>query len=354
MVAGRNGMKLKCDGKEHEGTLAVLCYSPAMRVLVTVFLLGFGCAAYAQTTSADDAVRVAEFYRLAPQIEDYIWSGWSKIADPLLLITPSAEFLTHFPATPEGFKPTNDDFLTRPRQFPTNLQATFPAFGPPSIIAIGEPSLTASKTSTPWEIVLMHEHFHQLQYAQPGYFQSVAALGLSHGDQTGMWILNYPFPYTDPSVAKRFAALRDQLLLTVGTPDGRKFRSASKRYLAMRRAFLAQLSPDDHKYLSFQLWQEGIARYTQIAAAEAAACYHPTEAYQRLPDYEPFSGASSTLRSSTLNELREIDLAKAGRVAVYSFGAVEGILLDRLNPQWKNEYFQHTLTTDPLFALSTR
>ncbi|MCU1223071.1 MAG: hypothetical protein JWQ42_1164 [Edaphobacter sp.] len=123
----------------------------------------------------------------------------------------------------------------------------------------------------------MHEHFHQLQYAQPGYFQSVAALGLSHGDQTGMWILNYPFPYTDPSIAKRFAALRDQLLLMVGTPDGRKFRAASKRYLAMRRAFLAQLSPDDHKYLSFQLWQEGTsatdANLTDATSGDAAAIY---------------------------------------------------------------------------------
>jgi hypothetical protein len=52
--------------------------------------------------------------------------------------------------------------------------------------------------------------------------------------------------------------------------------------------------------------------------------------------------------------LRTIDLAKAGRVAVYSFGSVEGMLLDRLNPQWKSEYFQHMLTTDPLFAPSTR
>jgi len=200
----------------------------------------------------------------------------------------------------------------------------------------------------------MHEHFHQLQYAQAGYFQVVAALGLSHGDQTGMWILNYPFPYTNASIAKGFAALRDQLLLTVGAPDERMFRSAAKRYLAMRRAFFAQLSPDDHKYLSFQLWQEGVARYTQIAAAEAAASYHPTEAYERLPDYEPFSGDASKLRASTLQELRTVDLAKAGRVAVYSFGGVEGMLLDRLNPQWKNEYFQHMLTTDPLFALSTR
>jgi hypothetical protein len=260
--------------------------------------------------------------------------------------------LTHFPSPPNEFKPANDGFVTRARQFPTNLQATFPAFGPPSVIAIGEPSLTESKTSTPWVIVLMHEHFHQLQYAQAGYFQAVETLGLSHGDQTSMWILNYPFPYKNAAVAKDFAELRDQLLVTVGLPDGSEFRLASKKYLAMRSAFFGRLSPDDHKYLSFQLWQEGIARYAQIAAAEAAAGYHPTEAFQHLPDYEPFSGSPSKLRPSTLQELHAIDLATAGRVVVYSFGATEGMLLDRLNPRWKSEYFQHMLTTDPLFVLS--
>jgi len=40
----------------------------------------------------------------------------------------------------------------------------------------------------------MHEHFHQLQNGQPRYFQAVQDLGLSHGDNTGMWMLNYPFP----------------------------------------------------------------------------------------------------------------------------------------------------------------
>jgi hypothetical protein len=182
--------------------------------VIAIFWLGFSCAAHVQTISVDDTVRVAEFYRLAPQIEDNIWPGWSKVVDPLLLITPTAEFLTHFPSPPKEFKPTNDGFLTRPRQFPPSLQATFPAFGPPSVIAIGQPSLTASKTSTPWEIVVMHEHFHQLQNAQAGYSQAVAALGLSHGDQTGMWMLNYPFPYTNAGVVRTFAELRDQLLLT--------------------------------------------------------------------------------------------------------------------------------------------
>ena len=316
---------------------------------VTLLLFGVGCTAYAQIP-VDDAIRVAEFYRLAPQIEDLIWPGWSKVADPLLLVTPENEFLSHIPVSPSGFKLSGDGYLTRPRQFPTNLQATFPAFeGHPAVIVIGEPASTASKTSTPWEIVLMHEHFHQLQFSRPGYYDAVAAHNLSHGDNTGMWQLNYAFPYTDAQVSQRFSALRDQLLLTISQKDEKSFRGASRKYLTMRRAFLARLKPDDRKYLNFQLWQEGIARYTQIAAAEAAVTYQPTETYQHLPDYTSFDGNASKLRASTLRELRNVDLAKAGRVAVYSFGAVEGILLDRLNPQWKSDYFKHLLSTEPLF-----
>jgi hypothetical protein len=58
----------------------------------------------------------------------------------------------------------------------------------------------------------MHEHFHQLQDSQPGLFQKIDELGLSHGDSSGMWMLNYPFPYEMPVVADNFAKLRDLLL----------------------------------------------------------------------------------------------------------------------------------------------
>jgi hypothetical protein len=322
----------------------------AMRAFLVALVLGWYGAASAQSLSSDNVVRVSEFYRMAPQMEDRIWPGWSKIPDPLLLITPDSEFLTHLTPAPEGFHPANDGFVARQRQFPPNLQATFPPFSSPiAVIVIGSPDRTASRISTPWEIAAMHEHFHQLQDAQPGYFDAVNGLGLNRGDKTGMWMLNYAFPYTDPAVNERFAALRDQLLRTVAMPDGKEFRAAASRYLTLRREFMAKLSPDDHKYLSFQLWQEGIARYTQIAAAETAADYQPSEAYRRLPDYTPFSGEAANLRSHTLEQLRTLDLGKEGRIAVYSFGGVEGLLLDRLNPQWKSQYFQHLLTTDPLF-----
>jgi hypothetical protein len=302
----------------------------------------------------DDAVRIGEFYRLASQVQNGIWPGWSDVADPVLLVTPDTEFLTHFPSVPVDFKGGADGFSWRPRKFGTNFEATLPVFGPPAVILIGEPAHTASKTSTPWVIVLMHEHFHQLQDAKPGYWTAVNALGLSHGDQTGMWMLNYPFPYSKADIVQSFSELRDQLIVAVKETDKRGFQREARRYVAMRRNFFATLSSEDHRYLSFQLWQEGIARYTQIKAAEAAASYQPTMEYQTLADYQPFSEYAKQARTQTLDELQHIDIAKAERVAIYSFGAVEGLLLDRLYPDWKSAYFNHMLTTDGLFDLNTR
>ena len=305
--------------------------------------------AVAQQLPREDAVRIAEFYRLAEQIQDRVWPNWSKTPAPLLLVTDKTEFLTRHRAPPKGFTRVAEDLYARPRQFDTHLLATFPAFGPPAIIVIGQAQNTDAKTSTPWLITLMHEHFHQLQDGQPGYFETVEQLGLSGGDTTGMWMLNYPFPYERPEVVTSFSKLRDLLLNSLVMSDPKEFRKIAAEYVTQRRKVFAQLSPSDHKYLVFQLWQEGIARYTQIKAAETAANYQPTVDYAALPDYEPFAAYAKRARTETLDELREADIGKLKRIFVYSFGAAEGLLLDRLNPDWKSEYFKHPLSTDALF-----
>lgn len=297
----------------------------------------------------EDAIRVAEFYRLSTQIQDTIWPEWSKTPSPLLLVTADNEFLTHSSSPPKGFIKALEDVFVRPRVFDTQFLATMPAFGPPAVMVVGEPKNTLAKTSTPWLITLMHEHFHQLQYARSGYYDAVQALGLSHGDTTGMWILNYPFPYDKPEVAQGFSRLRDLLVAALNVSDERQFKAAAAGYVRERQAVFAQLSPDDAKYFSFQLWQEGIARYTQIKAAEAAASYTPSPDFTSLPDYLPFADYAKQARAETLAELKTADLAKMKREFVYPFGAAEGLLLDRLNPGWKRTYFERPLSTDSLF-----
>ena len=69
------------------------------------------------------------------------------------------------------------------------------------------------KTSTPWVVTMLHEHFHQLQDSQPNVFQDVMALDLAGGDQTGMWMLNYPFPYKDEKINVEFEQLGENNLL---------------------------------------------------------------------------------------------------------------------------------------------
>ncbi len=317
--------------------------------LITLLLATTLFAQALKPISPADATRIAEFYRLADQIQDKVWPGWSKTPAPLLLVTADTEYLTHFPDPPKEFQKTGGDFSSRPRQFAPNMQATFPAFGLPPVIVIGEPAATASKTSTPWLIVVMHEHFHQLQWAQPEYLNAINNLGLSKGDTTGMWMLNYPFPYEVPEIAEAFSHLRDTLLAALNEVDQQKFAPLSKAYLKERKGFMAQFLPGDRKYFSFQLWQEGFARYVQIKSAEAAADYQPSTAFATLPDYTPFSSYALTARARTLDELRHIDLAQSKRESFYSFGAAEALLLDRINPDWKTQYFQHLLTTEPLF-----
>jgi hypothetical protein len=314
---------------------------------VALLLLLLVAPSSAPVMPHDDAVRVAEFYRLASQIQDQVWPHWSKTPAPLILVEADGEFLTHHPSPPKDFNKVGDNLYARPRQFSPHLLATFPAFGPPAVIVIGSPQNTEAKTSTPWVITLMHEHFHQLQDEQPGYYDAVEKLGLGGGDKSGMWMLNYPFPYDNPEVSQGFAKLRDLLLLALN--DHSAFDKSSGEYLRERKAVFSKLSVNDRKYLEFQLWQEGIARYTQIKCAEAAASYKATNEYTKLADYESFAAYGSRARESTLLELKQADMAKMQRVFVYSFGAAEGLLLDRLKPSWREEYFKHPLNTESFF-----
>ena len=179
--------------------------------------------------------------------------------------------------------------------------------------------------------------------------QAMTGLGLAHGDETGMWMLNYPFPYEKPELVRAFADLRKLLLDALNEKKETKFRQLARQYAMERKKFFTQLSLDDRKYFNFQIWKEGIARYAQVKSAEAAAHYQPTPEYAALAGYESFASYATRSRADTMRELSQADLGKWKRVVLYPFGACEGFLLDRVNPTWKDSYFTNLFTLDPYF-----
>ena len=132
-----------------------------------------------------DRIRLAEAFRLADAIGDKIWPGWSKASFAVLLVTPEWEYLLRHPQPTKDFTLLGEDNLLqskvwyRKRTQRVDFLATFPAVGMTPTIVIGQAENTSEKTSTPWVVTLLHEHFHQLQWHDPRYLADVGGLKCS-------------------------------------------------------------------------------------------------------------------------------------------------------------------------------
>jgi len=323
------------------------------RIAPLVIAILFSSAAIAASTQAQpqipqiDRTRLAEAFRLADQFGDRIWPGWKKAPFAVLLVTRETEFLIRHPKPSADFAKLGYDSLLksdvyyRKRNFDTGFLATFPAVpgSADSTIVVGQAENTWVKTSTPWVITVLHEHFHQLQDSQPNFYPDVNALGLAKGDQSGMWMLNYPFPYDRPEVQKQFEA-SSKFLSAALKADGNVRATSVRAYLDARRQFQTILAPDDYKYISFEFWKEGIARYTEYQLARlAATSFRPSKNFQALADYRSFADLAQSTYERTMKQLENQKLGESKREVVYSYGAAEALLLDKVRPGWRKRYF---------------
>jgi len=314
-----------------------------------IVLLGVAAApetARAQTVlqlPRADRVRLAEGRGLAEQVCARLWPGWGRTAFQVLLVGDSAEWLVGGQRRPAdftglGYDPVlGTEVWTRPRRFSPTLLATFPAVGGVPTIVIGSAERTG-KSSTAWILTLLHEHFHQWQYSRPDYYDGVSRLGLARGDTTGQWMLDYPFPYDSVPVQRAMRSLATALARALVARPGVR-RRALRAVSDDRDALRTLLTAADHRYLEFQLWQEGVARFVEYAAARAAAeLRKPSADFRSLADYEPYSQAAEGALRSLRLELEHLDLARQRRVAFYPIGAALALLLDEGGGDWKRAY----------------
>jgi hypothetical protein len=118
-----------------------------------------------------------------------------------------------------------------------------------------------------------------------------------------------------------------------------------------RDAVRAKLSPADYRYLEFQLWQEGVARFVEYAVARAATRWgKPSVEFQALPDYQSYRAVASRIRHSLPRELARLSLGRDRRVGFYSLGAASALLLEESGSDWKRSYFERPFTLTPLLS----
>ena len=140
-----------------------------------------------------------------------------------------------------------------------------------------------------------------------------------------MWVLNFAFPYEDPPVVAAFEKASHALADAVMARGTAGFDAAFGRYLAARKALAAQAGERNWRYLEFQLWQEGVARWTEIQLGKA---------YPR----SDVRGSAAKLEEQTFKELASPDLRGKKREVVYAYGAAEAMLLEACGRPWRSEY----------------
>ncbi len=293
-----------------------------------------------------EAALLDEAFSIAAGPGEAVWPGWAAAPFDLVLVDGDFEYLARSDQRPDGFAPLagatlgGGPVLARPRTFEPALLAAFPAFGGPPAIVVGTPAATGRDPGR-WVLSVLHEHFHQLQYSRPGYYAAVDGLDLEGGDKTGMWMLEYPFPYAKKEVADAWRGLAAELAGLVESGDAAGRRAFWRRLAA----FEGSLAPRDRAYLGFQLWQEGIARYVELRVAEAAAA-------RATPGSAVSASTAAEVRRSILSRLREDRLEERRREAFYAFGAALGLLLDEDRPGWKDAYFREWFSLSRLSGAS--
>jgi len=307
-----------------------------------------------------DKIRIREAVKLAKVAGDDIWYRFSETPFAILLISDSVEYLMFHPNPSGDFKLLEEDkFLNtkiyyRKQQFPSNLLATFPAVNGVSTIVVGTPEKTG-KTSTEWTVTLLHEHFHQYVSSYFDYYASVEKLDLANGDKTGMWMLNYPFSYDKLDVVEHFYKYANLLQKSLNHFTDDDFKKSAKKTLSERKFFTEILSRKDYNYFSFQIWQEGLARYTEykiltrIEVLGLTNKYKPSKEFTELKDYIAFDIYANYLFETEKENLTKYSLAIDKRVCFYSMGFAEGLLLDAVNPDWRKMYLQEKFFIEKYF-----
>ena len=290
-------------------------------------------------------VLIETYQTVANHLYDSFWPTWKEVPGHILLVDDEREYLFGSNYTDSTFQDSCDGIPSRPATMNKQFLATFPYINYQPTIIIGTPENT-NKSPLDWTITLLHEHFHQLQFSHPNYYASQKELNLDKGDQTGMWMLNHPFPYEEADVVAKINELAENLLSLHRNTSSKKVLS---RHVILKEELKTIIGEEHYRYLNLQLWQEGFARFLELSVLTywiekfdqiEQDRFQKRELVSYLDDY----------RSKILSSLKDNPINESKRVYFYALGTAEAMLIKAENPNWKSAYFDELFSTDHLLT----
>jgi len=316
---------------------------PIMKISIFILALIFQFFALSQCPKASHIELIRQAMTLKNELASNYWKEWKSVPMTLLFVTEQKEYLFNRVPNDSSFELVCDSIYSRNTTQPINLLAAFPLVDWKPTIVVGQPDNTNTRSIEHFLMTLLHEHFHQFQYANPEYFERSNGLGLAKDENDFMWQLNYAFPYDNPEVEKALSEMQSILLDFITT---RKMQV--DQYLKAKERLRAVISEKDYRYLGLQLWQEGFARFVEIELLQDWV-----ENYDEIPISKFPKDLLLKLEEQYIDNIKtDLEHGRSSemkRVVFYSLGAAEAMLIQATNPYWKESYFNNLFNTDMLF-----
>jgi hypothetical protein len=361
-------------------------------VVVSFCFLAAGCSALSnrlfpsQSPAADrlsdpDKARLAEALHLRRAIGDLLWQGWGSAQIPMILYNEEYAFLTGFPDPPAGWlqiqareirggpweEAAGDTFEEGElyfQQLLLNEKATPPAF----TVMVGERWVSSLPSRESMEIGLANE-FRQgipavLQPVVP--YRMAARLFLSAAGGRAWYIcavlhesfhayqgmrapsllskseniyIQYAsrYPWDDADFAADWQAELNTLADAVQAESDSEALALVRRFLDLRlaRRHAAGMDATLIDLERLKEWEEGLAKYTELAVWRLAADpgYQPLPVLAADPDFHGYGGFAQRW-SQEVDQIRRM-ANDDGDLRFYYSGWAQAVLLDRLAPGWR-------------------
>jgi hypothetical protein len=300
---------------------------------------------------SDEAVALIEAaYQMWTELGVHVWPGWAGTPAPFIYVDSEWEYAVHFPKALKGSvkRGTHPRLRTpvqvRKRVFSPDSTATMDVEGITAVV-FGTPTATQTSPAR-WRLTVQHEMFHVFQSANHGD-EKVRTLKLGP-ENDASWQLSFPFPYSDPEVM-RLIHLQGYLaylgISSQSADDARYAAGSALEAVQVYRAYLKNMDSDGryYRYSQFQEWSEGVAFFVEYQMAKLAA--------QTGDDYRK---AWDSDYSRRLFLVKHAGRAAKSRTAFYHLGMGKALLLDRIKPTWKQDYFQQDVWMDDLLENALR
>lgn len=318
-----------------------------------------------------DKARLAEAQQLKSEMGEQVWPGWGDSEIPLLVWNRDYSFLTVDSQLPPPWEPAAGDdyygetYFRRPSEDPQNFavqvgdqwvgsMATKGEMDAFIFEMIGDSVPEFLQPVVPYRLLiqssevqisaLLHESFHAFQaQAAPRRLEAAEAV---HSRGEAYWQIDEG----QQADWEAEIGLLEQALAAESDAEARRLAGEFLAARSQRRAApgLTSALIDYERQLE---WEEGLAKYVELAiwrAAARAEGYQPRPELDEDPDFHSYQNYDQRWSQEVDQMARQA--SRPGETRFYYTGMAQAMLLDRLLPGWQARALEPDTWLEALLA----